>query len=67
MHEHKPFRGKTKTEPKINEIDMIFMVELCDIYLIFVARKWMDIICLITIINHPTEMRNSKVQFKIDP
>ena len=41
--------------------------ELHDIYLIGVVGKWMDIICLITIINHPTEMWNSKVQFKIDP
>ena len=41
--------------------------ELRDIYLIGVVGKWMDIICLITIINHPTEMWNSKVQFKIDP
>ena len=46
---------------------MIFMVELCDIYLICVVGKWMDIIRLITIINHPTEMWNSNVQFSIDP
>ena len=46
---------------------MIFMVELCDIYLICVVGKWMDIIRLIAIINHPTKMRNRKVKFKIDP